>query len=298
MTVELVTGKGVDSHVGSDDIGLYNARTIGPGRYILSGCEASVVNANTVRIGEGEMLIDGRYVRVKGSEDVAIQSGVVDKKRIDLIAVRYSKGTDGVEDSPIAAIPGTPTAGEPADPAHVDGSILDGDVDVDIPVYRVRVDGLAVGDPELLIDQGPEPYVGHTHPASDIAEGIVAVERGGTGKGALVGSDSLLKAMFDASLTGAGYIPVFTDNWADGGYMTKQALRNAMGLGNTLGVLPAANGGTGVTSAARIGLMAYPVNAIYPSRAAANPAALFGGTWAEITDSKLFLGIYLYRRTA
>ena len=234
MTVELVTGKGADSHVGSDDIGLYNARTIGPGRYILHGCEATVVNANTVRIGEGEMLIDGRYVRVKGSEDVAIQSGVVDKKRIDLIAVRYSKGTDGVEDSPIAAIPGTPTAGEPADPAHVDGSILDGDVDVDIPVYRVRVDGLAVGDPELLIDQGPEPYVGHTHPASDIAEGIVAVERGGTG----------------------------------------------------------------VTSAARIGLMAYPVNAIYPSRAAANPAALFGGTWAEITDSKLFLGIYLYRRTA
>ena len=66
----------------------------------------------------------------------------------------------------------------------------------------------------------------------------------------------------------------------------------------TGGVLAPARGGTGVTSAARIGLMAYPVNAIYPSRAAANPAALFGGTWAEITDSKLFLGIYLYRRTA
>ncbi|MCI2241524.1 hypothetical protein [Adlercreutzia faecimuris] len=255
MTVELVTGKGADSHVGSDDIGLYNARTIGPGRYILHGCEATVVNANTVRIGEGEMLLDGRYVRVKGSEDVAIQSGVVDKKRIDLIAVRYSKGTDGVEDSPIAAIPGTPTAGEPADPAHVDGSILDGDVDVDIPVYRVRVDGLAVGDPELLIDQGPEPYVGHLHGKGDI-------------------TDLATWAKADSK-------PSYTPD--EVGAAAKSHSHVAASVTDLKAWLLA---------------NIFRVGYIWPSRVATNPASILGGTWVEITDTKLFIGVYLYRRTA
>lgn len=64
----------------------------------------------------------------------------------------------------------------------------------------------------------------------------------------LVGGTSIMRSMFDAALTGANYIPVFTDSWADGGYMSKQQLRNAMGLGNTLGALPTVNGGTGLTS--------------------------------------------------
>ena len=90
----------------------------------------------------------------------------------------------------------------------------------------------------------------HEHDADDIKTGTLPVARGGTGKTALVGTASLMRDMFDANLTSAGYIPVFTANWADGGYMTPQNLRNKMGLGNTTGALPVANGGTGAASAA------------------------------------------------
>lgn len=55
---------------------------------------------------------------------------------------------------------------------------------------------------------------GHTHSASDVTDGVLAVERGGTG------------------------------------HDTLQALRNAVGLGDTTGALPVANGGTGATNAA------------------------------------------------
>lgn len=49
------------------------------------------------------------------------------------------------------------------------------------------------------------------------------------------------------------------------------------------GTLQPANGGTGVTSTAAIGLIAYPVGAIYISYSSTSPASLFGGTWTQIT---------------
>lgn len=76
------------------------------------------------------------------------------------------------------------------------------------------------------------------------------VGSGGTGRSSLVGSAGLMHDIFDGNLTGANYVPVFTDSWADGGYMSRQQLRSAMGLGNTLSALPVANGGTGASTAA------------------------------------------------
>lgn len=42
----------------------------------------------------------------------------------------------------------------------------------------------------------------------------------------------------------------------------------------------------------------YKVGCVWPSRVATNPASILGGTWVEITDTKLFIGVYLYRRSA
>lgn len=45
--------------------------------------------------------------------------------------------------------------------------------------------------------------------------------------------------------TGIQYVAGLTTNWARTGYASIANLRGAMGLGNTTGVLPVANGGTG-----------------------------------------------------
>lgn len=50
--------------------------------------------------------------------------------------------------------------------------------------------------------------------------------------------------------TAIEYVLGITASWAKGGYLTLQQLRNKLGLGNTLGALPVANGGTGANSAA------------------------------------------------
>lgn len=49
------------------------------------------------------------------------------------------------------------------------------------------------------------------------------------------------------------------------------------------GTLPIANGGTGVTTNAAIGLKAYPVGAVYISYVSTSPASLFGGEWKSLT---------------
>lgn len=74
--------------------------------------------------------------------------------------------------------------------------------------------------------------------------GTLPVAQGGTGVTSLT---NLLKAMFPSSAT-ATYIPVFGSSWGSAGYATPKTVRNAMGLGDTTGALPVANGGTGNTS--------------------------------------------------
>lgn len=169
MAVELITGRGSTNHVGSEDVGAYQAYTFGTGTYVLHGCEASVIDSNTIRISEGEMLVNGRHVRVKGSEDITIQSGMPGKNRNDLLVVSYKKSTvtievknengdiveveSDVEDSPIVAIVGTPVEGTASDPSYIVGSILSGDPAAQFPMYRVPISGLTVGEPVLLMER-------------------------------------------------------------------------------------------------------------------------------------------------
>lgn len=51
----------------------------------------------------------------------------------------------------------------------------------------------------------------------------------------------------------------------------------------TSGTLPVTRGGTGVSTKEAIGLLAYPVGAVYISYVSTSPASLFGGTWTAIT---------------
>lgn len=91
--------------------------------------------------------------------------------------------------------------------------------------------------PNESLDAAPRDHThdyaasGHKHSAGDITSGTLPVARGGTGKTAIAGPGSLLRAMFDTNLTKAGYVTVF-DSADDGGYMNMAQLRSAMGISN------------------------------------------------------------------
>lgn len=149
MTVELITGFAGTPHIGSDDIGAFQAGLVGPGDYALTTgnqLKATMSNANTIAVQSGDAVLNGRHVHLTGTTTATVQSGTQGQKRNDLAVLRYTKNTTtGVETCSIVVLKGTPTTGTPADPAHNTGSILDGVATHDMPLYRIPLDGITVG---------------------------------------------------------------------------------------------------------------------------------------------------------
>lgn len=149
MTVELITGFAGTPHIGSDDIGAFQAGIVGPGDYALTTgnqLKATMSNANTIAVQSGDAVLNGRHVHLTGTTTATVQSGTQGQKRNDLAVLRYSKNTTtGVETCSLVVLKGTPATGTPADPAHNTGSILDGVATADMPLYRIPLDGITVG---------------------------------------------------------------------------------------------------------------------------------------------------------
>lgn len=149
MTVELITGFAGTPHIGSDDIGAFQAGIVGPGDYALATgnqLRATMSNANTIAVQSGDAVLNGRHVHLTGTTTATVQSGTQGQKRNDLVVLRYTKNTTtGVETCSIVVLKGTPTTGTPADPAHNTGSILDDVATHDMPLYRIPINGITVG---------------------------------------------------------------------------------------------------------------------------------------------------------
>lgn len=128
MTVHLVTGHAGEVHVTAAEQGALNAKLWGSGSYVLEGCDVSIAGNNTVHVGEGIMLLQGRHVTVKnGGEDVAIENGTVDKKRRDLVCVKYEMDAlSGVEKCSLEVVRGEEGSSYTT-PELAKQSILDGD---------------------------------------------------------------------------------------------------------------------------------------------------------------------------
>lgn len=155
MTFRLVTGRGEHDHVTSDDYGTLYSKVLGCGRYKLDDITCSVIDANTVHISEGNLLIDGRHFR-NSSEgtNLTIANGEQLKNRIDLVVCRYdfsSFGEDYLEHGTLAIIQGASTDGEPQVPEHTAGSIIDGGKLVEVPLFTIPITGISVGTPSACM---------------------------------------------------------------------------------------------------------------------------------------------------
>lgn len=148
----LVTGKWSEPHVTSAQQRNYNAGIAGDGQYVMSGMTATMTNSNTCHIDPGVASFNGADVEVPaGGVDLTIENGTQGQKRNDLVVLRYTKNPGSqVEDVSLTVIKGTPTSGTATDPAHNEGSILDGDSPCDMPLWRIPLNGIDVGDPVRL----------------------------------------------------------------------------------------------------------------------------------------------------
>lgn len=163
--IELVTGsKGGNSpHVTAMQDSYRNALIFGRGLRVgnlLDKFAASQESANSVIIGTGVAIFDGRFVVGESTTQVQIASGTAGFSRTDLIGVHYYQSGAGTAEDPtiehaeLQVIQGTEENGESEqpDPSYSSASILDGATDAFAPLYRVKIVGVTANTPESMFD--------------------------------------------------------------------------------------------------------------------------------------------------
>lgn len=146
----LITGYKGSEHIKSADQGSFNAAFFGAGQFVMeigNQFEGSIINNNTVRILDGDLLMYGRHVRIEPNtyEDLTVTTGTAGKNRIDLVCMTYEKNTsDGTEKAYLQVVKGTETEGTAAEPAYVDGNILNGATKNQMPLYKLQIQGVVL----------------------------------------------------------------------------------------------------------------------------------------------------------
>ncbi len=152
----LVTGYAGKEHITSADQGSFNASFFGTGQFVMEAgrrFDASIVDNNTVRVFDGDMLMQGRHIRIPPDayEDMAISTGTAGKNRADIICMAYEKdAADGTERAYLEVIRGTETEGEPVPPQCIAGNILEGAERNQMPLYLVVLRGVVLSGIECM----------------------------------------------------------------------------------------------------------------------------------------------------
>ena len=213
--VELVTGHANKAHATAEQAAGLNAGILGLDDYVFDvhdKFELTVVSANKVTIGTGELVMQGRHVSQGTPEDLIVTNGSQGQKRNDLIVCRYTKGSQSVESAELVVVRGTPTTGTPTDPALNTTSPLDGGTTYDMPLYRIPLDGITIGT--------PVPLFNVLRPMSDVWDSLtqrIRFDRSGTTS---VGDEMYLNG---AILPGSPAIAVISIVWFNKGKFINQS---------------------------------------------------------------------------
>ena len=174
MSLHFVTSAQAEDHIYSSDEARKTEGIVGSGGFVLSTKDklsASMIDANTLRILEGDIIFCGRHVNITNYEEVTIQNGTPGMNSIALVVLNLK--TDPSEVATIIVYEGEETSGDPVMPEYIQGDLNDGDTEAEMPLYAVTKTGLSVGDPlaqfdflvpynefRTSIDQQPKSYIG------------------------------------------------------------------------------------------------------------------------------------------
>lgn len=160
--LHLVTGYAGEEHITSNDQGSFNAALMGTGEFVLERGKqfaAQVISNNKVRIFDGDLLMQGRHIRLKEDTyvDLFFENGMQGYKRTDLIAVRYEKDSvTNIESASLVVIKGVPTEDAYVSPEKITGNIIcEHALQNDTLLYKVNFDGLGIQEPEKVFSTVP-----------------------------------------------------------------------------------------------------------------------------------------------
>lgn len=121
-------------------------------------CKATTLSNNKVRIADGVLIVGGHFARIPYGEyeDCEIANGESGKKRNDIIvAVFETTGTGGIDEMHCTVKKGV--AGSTAvDPELKQDDIYNNGKIREMPLYRVKIEGLSIVAVEPMFDLKPD----------------------------------------------------------------------------------------------------------------------------------------------
>lgn len=208
MAIELVTGHSGSAHVSSADAGMLNLGIVGySGVFegMLGECTLGVQDNNTLVLGTGCGLLQGRFWVVSSPETVTIESGQQGRRRNGFVGIRYRCDQEtGVESASVEARFGEFYAGDYRADMYPDDTFPGNDVnhgatDAFQVLWLVDLNGIQVEEIRRHDNEGPlipsaqdlsaqiaslsagKADATHAHAAGDITSGVLPIARGGTG---------------------------------------------------------------------------------------------------------------------
>lgn len=121
--------------------------------------DMTVQSANQVKIKDGIVVIQGRPILVYPNEvvDVTIESGTQGMKRNDIVVAEFKKESS-VDSFSFKALKGTPNASNPIDPQLTQQDTLSSGTVFQLPLYRIRLNGINIESTDDLRTYIPTVY--------------------------------------------------------------------------------------------------------------------------------------------
>lgn len=148
----IMDGSTGTAHISSKDWATFNEATYGMKNGVFAWGDRfklTMSTANKGMISSGAALVAGRRVWVEAPESVTLDNGTQGMKRHDVVGIQYETYVSGHatrEKATVKVVKGTPQSGSAADPALPENFL---------PMWRVPLDGLNVGDPVSIAPRIP-----------------------------------------------------------------------------------------------------------------------------------------------
>lgn len=148
------------AHIYAEDDAAIFQSIVGSDGVFANGqqCKATTLSNNKVRIADGVLIVGGHFARIPYGEyeDCEIANGESGKKRNDIIvAVFETTGTGGIDEMRCTVKKGV--AGTTAvDPELTQDDIYNNGKIREMPLYRVKIEGLSIVAVEPMFDLKPD----------------------------------------------------------------------------------------------------------------------------------------------
>ena len=154
------TDPAAEAHIyAEDDAAIYQS-IFGADGVLTIGqqCESQVISNNTVRVKDGVIVVGGHIARIPYGEysDCEIANGQSGRKRNDIIIAKFvTTGSGGIYTYTLVVKQGAATTGSDTDPALTQNNLYESGKVREMPLYRVKIEGLSIVGVEQMFEVVP-----------------------------------------------------------------------------------------------------------------------------------------------